>query len=616
MSKLKKLFSVFIMTVLILTGTIGLVPVHTSAEKVITAYIDGTNVNVRATASKSGTKVGSLSNTSATVLGSVKNSEGTWYNITYNNGTKQITGYIFYDSSYIRIVEYNPDASFDQTLKSFPSSYHEALKLLHAAYPNWKFEPSTVNMSFADAVAQQSVNMRKQVQVTSDTVSWRSMGSGSYDWGSGKWEQSNGGWTGASREVIAYYMDPRNFLNVGGIFQFMQQSYSNQTVEADLKAVIKGTFMEKGYTPKSGDTYGGSYEKVLIAAGKSAGVDPCVLAAAIIQEQGSKGTSSLISGTYTGYVGYYNFFNVGASGGNTTAVIVNGLKKAKAEGWNSIPASIIGGAKFFKEEYINRYNNSVKNQDTYYYQDFNVQNQSDLWHQYAQAIHDANSKGSFLNKAYQTKKNYSLKFRIPVYLNMPSNASPLPAKSTKLNNYYFSNITVTGLTPSFSMFNYEYTLLNVTGNITIYVSPVSGATYAGNKSYSLKKGANTVSLKVKSQTGYITDYVISISATKACTLTVSTGKPNDAGNVTPPSSSTPSNPSSSSPSTTKVKNGDTNADGKISIRDLANVRLHLLGITTLKNDGLKGADTNGDGKITIRDLANVRLHLLGITTLK
>jgi len=355
---------------------------------------------------------------------------------------------------------------------------------------------------------------------------------------------------------------------------------------------------------------------LLCAAGKSAGVDPCVLAAAIIQEQGSKGTSSLISGTYTGYVGYYNFFNVGASGGNTTAVIVNGLKKAKELGWNSVPASIIGGAKFFKEEYINRYNNSVKNQDTYYYQDFNVQNQSDLWHQYAQAIHDANSKGSFLNKAYQTKKNYSLKFRIPVYLNMPSNASPLPAKSTKLNNYYFSNITATGLTPSFSMFNYDYTLLNVTGNITIYVSPVSGATYAGNKSYSLKKGANTVSLKVKSQTGYITDYVISISATKACTLTVSTGKPNDAGVVTPPSSSTPSNPSSSSPSTTKVKNGDTNGDGKISIRDLANVKLHLLGVTTLKNDGLKGADTNGDGKVTIRDLANVKLHLLGITTLK
>lgn len=616
MQRIKKVISVFIITVLIVTGAYNSGVFNVNAEKIVTAYIEGSDVRVRNTPStaSSSSIIEKISNTSAQVLDSVKNSEGLWYKITYHNGTKQITGYIFYDASYVKIVEYNPDASFEEQLKAFPASYHTALKTLHAAYPNWEFTPDPVATSFSQAIADQSYNMRKQVQVTSNSVSWRAMTTGSYDWSTGKWSATNGGWTGASREVIAYYMDPRSFLNSSEVFQFMQQTYTSQTTEADVDKVISGTFMANGYKTFSGDSYGGSYAKLLIAAGKSAGVDPCVLAAAIIQEQGSKGTSSLISGTYKGYEGYYNFFNVSASGSTTSAVIVNGLKKAKAEGWNSIPASIIGGAKFFKTGYITRYNNALKNQDTYYYQDFNVHNPKELWHQYAQAVHDANSKGSILKKAYQSQKNYALKFRIPVFTDMPSTASPKPAQNTKTNNYYFSDITVSGLTPSFSMFNYTYSL-SVTGDTTVYVKPVSKATYAGNGSYTLKKGDNTVTLKVKSETGYITDYTVKVNATKACKLTISTGTPSDSGNGSGNNSGSSSGSDSSTPSVT-VKKGDTNGDGTISIRDLANIRLHLLGIVTLSGNNLKGADTNLDNKVTIRDLANVRLHLLGISLLK
>lgn len=609
MQLIKKILSVLIITVLIVTGTVNSSLLNVGAEEIITAYIEGSNVRVRNTPStaSSSSIIEMISNTSATVLDSVENSEGLWYKITYHNGTKQITGYIFYNSDYIRIVKYNPDASFEEQLKAFPSSYHSALKTLHAAFPNWEFTPDPVATSFSQAVAEQSANMRKQVQVTSDSVSWRAMTTGSYDWSTGKWSTTNGGWTGASREMIAYYMDPRNFLNSSEIFQFMQQTYTSNTTEQDVAKVIKGTFMEQGYTTFSGDKYGGSYSELLIDAGKTTGIDPCVLAAAIILEQGSKGTSSLISGTYKGYEGYYNFFNVSASGSTTTAVIVNGLKKAKSEGWNSIPASIIGGAKFFKSGYIARYNNALKNQDTYYYQDFNVHNPDELWHQYAQSVYDAYNKGAVLKKAYQTAANSNLKFRIPVYTDMPDKASPKPAKSTKLNNYYFSDVTVSGLTPSFSMFNYNYSL-SVAGDTTIYVKPVSKATYAGNSSYSLVKGDNTVVLKVKSETGYITDYTVKVKASKACKLTVSTGTPSSSGGSS-------SGGSSSTPAVT-VKKGDTNGDGTISIRDLANIRLHLLGISKLSGNGFKGADTNLDNEITIRDLANVRLHLLGISLLK
>ena len=112
MLKLKKIISALVVSVLLFTGTVGIIPSEMSAATVITAYIEGTNVRVRNTPStaSSSSIIEMISNTSATVLESVKNSEGQWYKITYHNGTKQITGYIFYDPSYIRIVEYNPDA--------------------------------------------------------------------------------------------------------------------------------------------------------------------------------------------------------------------------------------------------------------------------------------------------------------------------------------------------------------------------------------------------------------------------------------------------------------------------------------------------------------------------
>ena len=61
--------------------------------------------------------------------------------------------------------------------------------------------------------------------------------------------------------------------------------------------------------------------------------------------------------------------------------------------------------------------------------------------------------------------------------------------------------------------------------------------------------------------------------------------------------------------------GDTNDDGKINGRDLANVQMHILGVKLLSGNGFSGGDTNGDGKINGRDLANVQMHILGVKQL-
>ncbi len=595
MKRFKKFVSLILTILIIASSAIQNISFTISAAPIVTAYIEGSNVRVRKGPSLNHPIIEQIGYRNAKVLSEVKEGQYIWYQITYHNGIEQITGYVR-NADYIRIVTYNPDATFEEKLKAFPESYHDALKQLKSVYKNWEFIPDPVNITFADAVAMQSTDMRKQVHANSQPISWRSMENGSYDWNKNSWIVTNGGWTGASREIVAYYMDPRNFLNTSEIYQFMQQGYNaNYQTEAGVNAIVSGTFLAKNYNDPKDGKYGGSYVKVIMEAAKQSGVSPYILASKIRQEIGSEVTA-MVSGTTKGYEGYYNFFNIGASGSDAATVLKNGLERAKNENWNTRSEAIIKGAKFLSNNYI------TKGQDTYYYQDFNVHNPTELWHQYAQAVHDAVSKGKNLAESYIHEKDLPLSFRIPVFLNMPSSLSAKPISNNNKNNYYFREISAPGLTPTYSIYNYKYNL-KINGNTTISVEPLIDATYVGDLTFPINIGANSIPLKVKAQTGYISTYYINIESPVACTVTI---------NKVPPSSVAP--PTSSQAQNT-VK-GDTNGDGKITLSDLANVRLHLLGKFILKDKNALGADTNKDGKISLSDLANIRMHLLGLYTIK
>jgi hypothetical protein len=43
--------------------------------------------------------------------------------------------------------------------------------------------------------------------------------------------------------------------------------------------------------------------------------------------------------------------------------------------------------------------------------------------------------------------------------------------------------------------------------------------------------------------------------------------------------------------------------------------MHILGVQLLSGDGFTAGDTNGDGIINGRDLANVQMHILGVKSL-
>ncbi len=596
MNKIIKLNSFLFSLVLLFISVYT--PINSLAETFTQGYIFETNVNIRKSPTTTAKSVAVVSKISVTVLGSENDSKNAknpetnkayiWYNVSFTYSGENVKGYVREDL--IDIYTYTIADTFDEQLSLFPKSYRSYLKDLNKEYPNWVFIPEAVPLNFTDSVALQDNLFYKLVQ--SKYNSWRSLRKGCYDWSGGKFiETDSGGWYGASREVIAYYMDPRNFLNTNDIYVFMPQSYDSETQTlSSVEKLVDGSFLDAKITDKNDEYYNKRYAEVILVAAEKSSVNPMVLAATILQEQGVNG-STLSKGTTYNKTTVYNFFNFGASGSNASAVLLSGKKYAYEKGWSTPSKSIIGGAVNYAVNYINR------GQNTYFYKNYNVIHPNEISHQYAQNVADSVNSAKFLKNIYRDMKDSKLYFRIPVFENLPSEVSALPEKTNKLNNYYFSDISAEGLTPSFNRYTFEYSL-STNGDAVLNYELPKGASLSSKKSFSLKKGQNVIKLIVKSETGYLNAYTLNVDAEKSATITFN------------------SNSAENQISSASIKRGDCSGDGKITIIDLANVRLHLLDIVTLKGDNLKAADTNGDNKVTIIDLANIRLHLLGILTIK
>ena len=154
-------------------------------------------------------------------------------------------------------------------------------------------------------------------------------------------------------------------------------------------------------------------------------INPLYLLARLYQEQGA-GNSPLANGSGQdgSYVGIYNLFNINAFGNSKANIIKNGLSFANSKGWTSKAKSIEGGAEIIANSYIS------KNQDTLYYQKFNVVGTSGLYtHQYMQNILAAQTEGETLRKTYKSVDSNltnTYVFTIPVYENMPKEACSRP----------------------------------------------------------------------------------------------------------------------------------------------------------------------------------------------
>ena len=300
-------------------------------------------------------------------------------------------------------------------IESFPESYKASLYALKKNHPNWTFVKMNTGLDWNTVVKNQMVDGRSLISTSFPEYMQNGIHSP--------------GWAYASEDALKYYLDPRNGINENYIFQFEQLTYNKSYhSEAALQLFLNGTFMGGVLQPDAENkVYSITYANLLFETGEKLDISPFHLACRLRQEQGN-GTSPLISGTYSGYQGLYNYFNIGASGNTDKAVIESGLAKAREMGWTSRKKSILGGAEFVGSSYIN------KGQDTLYLQKFDVDNSYHglYWHQYMQNISAPFSEGQNIRKIYSNSGSLenTFVFKIPVYNNMPEKASPLPSVST------------------------------------------------------------------------------------------------------------------------------------------------------------------------------------------
>ena len=440
-----------------------------------------------------------------------------WYRIKFSKNDKEREGYVRSDLVTIVNTNYNTqssDADFEEQIKEFPDDYKAQLRALHEKYPNWQFEAVKTGLEWSDVVKNESKVGRNLVAKTS-IASWKSTEPQAYNWASNTWYGFDGGsWAAASTELIQYYLDPRNFLDDSGIFQFETLEFKDYQNVDGVKNALAGTFMAGDYSDTDGETR--SYASTFFEAGQNYGINPYHLASRAVQEQGVLGRSQSIAGNVAGLENLFNYFNIGAFAANGNSATINGLYYAAGADenylrpWNSRYKSINGSAKYIADKYV-----SV-GQNTLYFQKFNVVNSKNgiYSHQYMSNIVAASYESARLRKAY-SDLNTKLIFRIPVYNNMPSSKCVKPTSDSNPNTY-LSKLWVDGysFTTEFSSVNSTYylTVGSDVESVNIGAEAVSSSSSVGGTgAYTLNSGENRIQVVCKAQNGATKGYTIIIN---------------------------------------------------------------------------------------------------------
>lgn len=532
-------------------------------------------LNVRSGAGTGYSKTGTVSyGDSLTILSETTDSSGAkWYKISCGN----VTGYV--SAAYVQLTssgsQGSSDADFESymTKQGFPESYKPYLRTLHEQYPKWIFTAQKIGVDWNTALKEECVVGRNLVH-SSALASWKSMEKGAYDFNGGYWYGLDGSWVAASKEIIMYYMDPRNFLNDTYIFMFENQSYdSSYQTESGVKTILADTFMSGSYTcPDTKKKY--TYSQTFMDAAKKSGVSPYHLASRCRNEQGVNGAPQSL-GTVKGYENYFNFFDIQAYATSTMTAAEMGCKYAKTTNptyllpWTNQYKSIVGGSIFLGTGYI------TKGQDTLYLQKFDMVDGGNglYYHQYMTCVFGQANEAISLKNAYsQDILNSAMEFKIPVYNNMPDKLCPKPTSSGDNNNYLKSlSVSGTSISPKFDKFTASYTAkVNAeVSSVTVNANPLGkSAKVSGKGKVSLKTGENTVKVTCTAASGVKRTYTIKITR-KAASQT--------------------------------LQQGDVNGDKYLTVVDALLMLRYNAGKTQLDPAQLKRADMNGDGKVDVID---------------
>ena len=419
------------------------------------------------------------------------------------------------------------NTEFREKLKNegFPDDYIEPLMLLHDKYPYWEFKAFNTGLKWGTVIKKESA-VGINLLSNNKSYAWKSTADGAYDWKTDKFIPFDGStWVTASVKAVKYYMDPRNFLDERGIFQFESLEYHSGTqTEEGVEKILNNTPMHNtkfSYPNSSGNSVDIKYSKAFIKAAESSKVSPYHLASRVKQEIviSSILMSSSVSGTVPGYEGIYNFYNIGAYNSTESGgAVANGLKWAStgttySRPWNNRYKSITGGAEYIGKNYINA------GQNTLYLEKFNVTSKNRYDHQYMSNVEAPNSEATKTVSAYGViEQDMPITFSIPVYDEMPEEPCEVPSggenpnnylKTLYIKNYAFDSNFVLGDDGSKT---YKLTVDKSVESVKICATKVSTyATLSGTGSKKLSDGVNTFTVKVTSESGDTRKYTIEVT---------------------------------------------------------------------------------------------------------
>lgn len=634
--------------------------INASYERGVVKSTKGDGINLRKGPGTSYERVDGLNDGKVVTIVSLENTDdattacNSWYKILYNDS------YAYACSDFIILIEIkeNADYDFDLELSKFPESYKPYILKLHEIYPNALFyaENTSLNdgniIDFSVAVSNENILGKSLIWDTypnNTRDGLKSLESFIFDINGFRNTYSGGGvnWYAASGDTIAYYMDPRNFLNEERVFMFEKESYDPAIhVISGVDAILKGSYMENAYVDNSNITF----SQAIMDAATISNVSPYFLAGRILQEVGTT-RSGLVKGVYENYPqfnGYYNYYNIKATG---DAIVYNGLLYAYNNGWNSEYKAIVEGSKWVGKNYIN------DGQDTEYYQKWDVKcsgSSSCFNHQYMQNIeapyHEALKKYNAYLKNIDTMYINPYVFVIPIYNNLPDKTE-LP--STQSNVNFLSNISINGnVLQDFNPNQLDYEVTVYASKISLEATSYGAANIEGIGLIDIKD-KDVVTIKVTSLSGSIKNYTVKFNVldnkdemtleetinniksgrfkdnylfgiTNVDTLkkiifdsnynAIVTIKDNSGNIVTTGSLATGYKVSITVLSSTKeydiVIVGDTNGDSDITVLDLLRVQKQLLNSINLTGAYYEASDVNKDSKVDVLDLLLIRKHLL------
>jgi len=310
-------------------------------------------------------------------------------------------------------------------ISSYPG-YQALIDNLKSRHPNWNFKILYTGLDWNQVIKNEtSASHGRNLVYYTKSGAWVCSTCGDKEYDTGKWRC-------ASEAAVSYYMDPRNWINEDYIFQFESLTYDASTQNlAGVEKIMSSAEWARGstitYTKRDGSTgvINKSYSQVVMEAAQEAGISPYHLASRLVLEQGKNSTPGATArGTYSGYVGLYNFCNVNAWGSGTAAVMKNAMTYADNNGWTDPEASIKGGAKFIAKSYIN------VGQSTLYLQKYDVDNSDGkmYYHQYMGNVEAAATECKSVKSSYTSlgMLDNGFTFLIPVYENMPDTVSGSP----------------------------------------------------------------------------------------------------------------------------------------------------------------------------------------------